>query len=117
MFPTSERNNLIYFHYPWSEQDTVEIHLPVGYALDSADAPGPLSAGKMSEYAAKLFKTKDERTLIYKRSFTFGSPEVIIFPKSTYPALKRYFDMLNQSDNHTITLKQGATTAKTGGTQ
>ena len=113
MFPTSERNNLVYFHYPWSEQDSVEIRLPAGYALDNADAPAPLNAGKVSDYTVKILVTKDERTLIYKRSFIFGPPEVILFPKSTYPALKEYFDALNKSDNHTITLKQGA--AKTGG--
>ncbi len=115
MFPTSERNNLVYFHYPWSEQDSVEIRLPAGYALDSADAPAPLNAGKVSNYTAKILVTKDERTLFFKRSFIFGPPEMILFPKSTYPALKQYFDALNQSDNHTISLKQGA--AKAGGSE
>lgn len=118
MFPTSDRNNFVYFHYPWSEQDSVEINLPEGFALDNADAPAPFDAGKLSQYKAKIVVTKDARTLIYNRSFTFGTPEeIILFPKSTYPALKDYFDMLNKADNHTITLKQGAAAAKAGGTQ
>jgi hypothetical protein len=108
MFPTSERENLVYFHYPWSEQDSVEIKLPEGYALDNPDAPAPLGAGKVSQYTARVAVTKDQRTLIYNRTFTFGTPEIILFPKTTYPALKDYFDQLNKADSHTITLKQGA---------
>lgn len=111
MFPTSERNNLVYFHYPWSEQDSVEISLPEGFSLDNADAPAPLGAGKVSQYTVKIAVTKDQRTLIYKRAFTFGTTEIILFPKTTYPALKNYFDMLNKADGHTITLKQGAATS------
>lgn len=112
LFPTSDRTNPVYFHYPWSEQDSVEINLPEGYALDNPDAPAPFDAGKLSQYTAKILLTKDQRTLIYKRAFTFGTTEIILFPKSTYPALKDYFDILNKADNHTITLKQGAAAAK-----
>lgn len=110
MFPTSDRENLVYFHYPWSEKDSVEITLPQGYDLDNADVPVPIGAGKVSQYTARMAVTEDKRTLIYNRTFTFGTPEIILFPKTTYPALKDYFDQLNKADNHTITLKQGAAT-------
>jgi transglutaminase-like putative cysteine protease len=111
MFPTSDRENLVYFHYPWSEKDSVEITLPQGYDLDSADVPTPIGAGKVSQYTVRMAVTEDKRTLIYSRTFTFGTPEIILFPKSTYPALKEYFDQLNKADNHTITLKQGTARA------
>ncbi|HYY58961.1 MAG TPA: DUF3857 domain-containing protein [Pyrinomonadaceae bacterium] len=110
LFPTSDRKNNIYFHYPWSERDTVEINLPEGYVLDNADSPGSLSAGKTGQYTVKIAVTTDERTLIYSRSFTFGAPDIMLFPQSIYPALKEYFDMMNKADNHTITLKQGVKT-------
>ncbi|HEX8141649.1 MAG TPA: DUF3857 domain-containing protein [Pyrinomonadaceae bacterium] len=111
LFPTSERKNIIYFHYPWTENDTVEIRLPAGFALDNADAPGAIGAGALSKYVPKVFVTQDGRALIYKRDFTFGRQEVVLFPASTYPALKEYFDLMNKADAHTITLKQGAATA------
>ncbi|HVG33061.1 MAG TPA: DUF3857 domain-containing protein [Pyrinomonadaceae bacterium] len=110
MFPTSDRENLVYFHYPWSEQDSVEITLPTGYDLDNADVPAPIGAGKVSQYTVRMAVTEDKRTLIYNRKFSFGTPEIILFPKTTYPALKDYFDQLNKADNHTITLKQGTAT-------
>jgi len=38
LFATASRKYPIYFHYPWSENDLVEINMPKGYALDNADA-------------------------------------------------------------------------------
>jgi hypothetical protein len=111
MFPTSDRENLVYFHYPWSEQDSVEINLPQGYDLENADVPPPNGAGKVSQYTVRMAVTQDKRTLIYTRTFTFGTPEIILFPKTTYPALKDYFDQLHKADNHTITLRQGTARA------
>jgi hypothetical protein len=111
LFSTSDRKNLVYFHYPWTESDTVQINLPAGFTLDNADAPAPIGAGKLSQYIPKIMVTEDERQLIYKRNFTFGKDEVIVFSTQVYPALKEYFDLLNKADNHTITLKQAAATA------
>jgi len=109
MFATSDRKYPIYFHYPWSEDDTVEIDLPVGFALDNADAPAPFSSAPISEYKPTLAVTTDQKTLIYKRSFFFGGNDTIFFPVTSYAPLKNYFEMLNRSDNHTVALKQAAT--------
>ncbi len=35
----------------------------------------------------------------------------MLYPASTYPALKEYFDAVSKQDGHTIALKQGATAA------
>ncbi|MFL6229251.1 MAG: DUF3857 domain-containing protein [Pyrinomonadaceae bacterium] len=112
-FSTSDRQNIIYFHYPWSEDDTVEIEMPEGFALDNADAPQPFGAGDVSRYQIKLGVTQDGHTVVYRRSFFFGGggERGIMFPVASYPQLKNLFDELNKRDNHTITLKQGAATA------
>jgi hypothetical protein len=57
--------------------------------------------------------SKDQRILVYKRTFYFGGNEGILFPAASYDTLKQYFDRVYQADNHTITLKQGAVTAQT----
>jgi hypothetical protein len=106
LFKTSERRYPIYFHYPWSEQDNVTIDLPKGYVLDNADAPQPFAAGTISKYTVKIQAAKDGSFLIYDRNFYFGGDESIIFPTSSYGQLKKYFDVLHERDNHTITLKQ-----------
>lgn len=111
LFPTSDRRHDIYFHYPWAEQDIVEIELPKGFALDNADSPQPFTAANIGKYEVKLGTTKDDRTLIYRRNFFFGGNESILFPATSYAQLKKIFDILHQQDDHTITLKQSATTA------
>lgn len=105
VFSSADRKYPIYFHYPWSESDEVTIHLPAGYSLDNADAPAPFASSPISEYKPRLSATKDGRTLIYKREFYFGGDENIIFPVTSYPQLKSYFDQLHKQDGHAISLK------------
>lgn len=115
LFATSGRNHEIYFHYPWSEQDVVEIELPAGFEPDNADAPTPISAGALTKYDVRVGLSNDKRLLVYKRSFYFGAGaddfNRLRFPASSYGQLKEYFDVVHKQDNHTITLKQAAATA------
>lgn len=111
LFSAGTRQYPIYFHYPWQEDDEVMISLPEGFSLDNADAPAPFSGGEVGDYKATVGVTKDGRTLVYKRKFFFGGGGNIVFPVTSYPQLKNFFDILNKQDNHTITLRQAATTA------
>jgi hypothetical protein len=111
LFPGSERKHPVFFHYPWMEKDDVTIDLPSGYALDNADAPPPMAVGKIMEYKPAMAITTNGRTLIYNRQFFFGGGGILLFAVKTYPTLKAVFEELNQSDNHTIALKQTAATA------
>ncbi len=113
IFSGSERKHPVYFHYPWLEEDEVSIELPAGYALDNADAPAPIKAGEIAEYKPQLAASTDGKLLVYKRRFLFGGGGNILFPVTSYPAVKNLFDAINKADNHTVTLKQSAATAKT----
>ncbi|PYP85158.1 MAG: hypothetical protein DMF61_17845 [Blastocatellia bacterium AA13] len=106
-FPTSNRVHPIYFKYPWSEEDSVTIDLPAGYALDNADAPQPFMAGEISKYEMKI-SVAEGRRLMINRSFFFGGNGTLLFPNTSYTPLKNLFDTLHERDNHTITLKQAA---------
>lgn len=108
LFNTSTRKHAIYFNYPWLEDDTINIELPAGYALDNAESPASFGLGQIGDYKVRLAITKDAKTLIYERKFKF---EGMLLPQSTYADLKRAFDTVHQEDNHAVTLKQGATTA------
>jgi hypothetical protein len=113
LFPTTERHHEVYFHYPWSEEDRVEITFPEGFALDNAESPGGFSGGDLSKYEPTAGITKDGHTLVYTRKFYFGKggDNTLRFPVNTYPTLKQYFDEVSKHDGHTIALKQGAATA------
>ena len=105
LFASAGRKYPIYFHYPWSEEDTVEIELPPGFALDNAEAPAPFASPGISEYKPTLSVTKDGKFLVYKRSFYFGAGGSLTYPVSSYPVLKDFFDALYKQDNHTVALK------------
>jgi hypothetical protein len=110
LFPTSKRTLPVYFHYPWSEQDDVEIELPPGFSLED---PGSLVSRPLEnegEYRARLKVNylPAKRTLIYERRFDWGRGGRILFPADVYPRLKTIFDFVHREDNHTIALKQDA---------
>jgi hypothetical protein len=114
MFPTSGRTYGVYFHYPWAEEDHVEIALPEGFALDNPESPAPISGGEVTRYEPRAMITKDGRTLVYERKFYFGKGaqgQGLLFQTSVYPNLKSYFDAVNKGDGHTIALKQAAQSA------
>jgi hypothetical protein len=108
LFPTSTRQHDIYFHYSWSEEDQVIIELPAGYALDNAEAPSPMNFGEVGGYDVTLQISTDQKFLVYQRKLKFSG---MIFPKATYPSLKKAFDAIHQQDNHAVTLKQGTAAA------
>ena len=108
LFASTDRRYPVYFHYPWSEDDEVEINLPAGFALDNAEAPASFGSGKISEYKPRIAVTTDMRSLVYSRSFFFGGGGNILYPVSSYGQLRMYFDEMSKSDNHTIALKQGS---------
>ncbi|HEV7902969.1 MAG TPA: DUF3857 domain-containing protein [Pyrinomonadaceae bacterium] len=115
VFPTSQRQHEIYFHYPWSEEDDVTFNLPAGFALDNGDAPTSINGGEISRYDIKIGVTKDGRTLVYQRKFFFGGGQRgLLYPVASYAQLKQLFDEVHKRDNHMLSLKQAATTAAAG---
>ena len=114
LFTANDRQQSIYFPYTWSEEDEIEIRFPEGYAPDNADAPSPIdpaSTQHISGHSVRMRMTTDGRKLFYNRKFFFGGKDTIMFPATSYGALKQLFDIVHKNDNHTITLKQSAATA------
>jgi hypothetical protein len=106
LFTSGERRYPVYFHYPWSEDDTVTIELPRGFELDHADQPAPFHSQNVADYQVKIQALNKNEKLIYNRKFSFQG---LLFPVESYKGVKQLFDMLHESDNHTITLKQVVT--------
>ena len=107
MFPSATRKYDIYFHYPWSEQDDIEITLPKGFELDSADQPADVGdPQKIASLAINIGVDKDQTLIVYKRQFYFGGGGMTLFPAASYQPLKTLFDTFQKADTHTITLKQ-----------
>jgi hypothetical protein len=105
MFTAGERKYPIYFHYTWREEDEVVIKLPAGYTLDNADRPSPFREDGLVDYDVKIYIVGKMEELLYKRTFSFNA---LYIPQDRYQPLKQMFDLLHESDGHTITLRQAA---------
>lgn len=109
VFSSATRAYDIFFPYPWSETDDVEITLPKGFTLDNADSPGTVAdASKIGALDVKISIDSSKNAILYKRSFYFGNNGKILFPASVYQPLKNLFDAFHKADTHAITLKQTA---------
>jgi hypothetical protein len=107
VFSSATRKYDIYFRYPWAENDNVEIALPAGFALESADRPAEIAdSGKIARLNIEIGVDKDQTLMIYKRQFHFGGGGNILFPATSYQPLKNLFDEFHKNDSHTITLRQ-----------
>ena len=107
LFSSATRKYDIYFRYPWSEVDEIEISLPQGFALDSADRPEEVAdSSKIGVLQIGIGTNKENTFMKYNRKFHFGGNGKILFQAGVYEPLKNLFDEFHKADTHTITLKQ-----------
>lgn len=107
VFSSATRTYSMYFPYPWSEDDDIEIKLPADYELDGADSPGEVKdSGLIGRDNINISIAAERHTLLYKRSFYFGRKGNIYFPAETYAPLKNLFDAFHKADTHAISLRQ-----------
>ena len=104
-FTAGTRRYPIYFDFPWSEVDRVDIAVPPGYVMDHPDAPLPVRFEPIGQCSVKIGLSK-ENHLIFDRNFVFGATnDVLLFPSKTYPVMKKVFDQIHEMDDHMITFK------------
>ncbi len=107
LFSSATRKYDIYFHHPWSEVDDIEITLPQGFVLDSADRPEIIAdPNKIGLLQIGIGVNKEQTFMKYNRKFHFGGGGKFLFPAGVYQPLKKLFDEFHKADTHTITLKQ-----------
>jgi hypothetical protein len=107
LFSSAKRIHPIYFEYPWSDEDNIEIQLPKGFATENAESPGDVFEGqKLAELTTNISIDKVGNIIKYKRKFYFGGKGTLLFPASTYEPLKVLFDNFHKADMHTVTLRQ-----------
>jgi hypothetical protein len=108
LFSSGTRKYDVYFRYPWSQTDEIEIELPKGFGLDNAERPAPFAAQPISEYKISMGITTDNRSLVVRREFFFGGGGHLLFTSDKYAAVKNLFDLLHKNDEHTVPLKSTA---------
>jgi hypothetical protein len=107
LFFGDTRKYKIYFEFPWSENDEIEIELPKNFEADSVDSPGVVNeANGTGSLNIKIDLAKETNVLKFNRQFYFGSKGNILFPPTAYKPLKLLFDSFHKADTYTISLKQ-----------
>jgi hypothetical protein len=103
-FTASERRYDIYFKYPWSEVDTLDIELPDGYEIERAEGPNPVKAGNVLDCDLTMsVKAGPPQVLHVERRFQVAA---IMVAQGQYPALKQAFEAVNALDTHVLALRQ-----------
>jgi hypothetical protein len=93
LFPHAERNQAIYFPYPYSEKDDVKVTLPAGMQVEAL----PGNAGISVNYVDYNWdRSKAANTLTLKRNFML---KMNGFRKEDYGAIKNFFDILKSTDD------------------
>jgi hypothetical protein len=107
LFTGDTRKYAIYFEYPWSENDDIEIELPKNFEADSVDSPGTVTESSgIGALTVKIELAKDTNVLKLSRQFFFGAKGNILFPATAYKPLKTLFDSFNKADTYAISIKQ-----------
>jgi hypothetical protein len=106
-FSGGDRKYDIFFQYPWSETDSVEITYPKSFDLESPESPGVFGdPQKISLLDIKIGVDPKTDFVQYKREFHFGGNGAVYFTTRAYPSLKNLFDAFNKMDAYSLTLKQ-----------
>ena len=107
LFSSAARKYDVFFRYPWSETDSVNIELPAGFDLDNADSPGDLAdPQKIASLGIAIRADRVNNMIYYNRKFHFGGGGNTHFPVTSYAPVKSLFDAFHKMEAHTITLKQ-----------
>ncbi len=116
LFTKPDRKYPIYFPYPFSEKDVVEINLPDGYELERPSSPP--SAGDIGIMIGTRYDMQYNRkthTLGYQREYAVGVGGACNFKQESYPILKEIFERIHASDNHMLMLKPKKQQTANGG--
>ncbi|MDA0207392.1 MAG: DUF3857 and transglutaminase domain-containing protein [Acidobacteria bacterium] len=105
-FAVNDREQDIYFDYPWTQTDRYTMSLPDGFTLETPDAPEPFRASSVGSYDVNV-KQQDGTKIIYERTFTWGEGGAVVFGRDAYPQLKAIFDNQHQNDQHVMTARRG----------
>ena len=104
-FAVNDREQDIYFDYPWTETDRYTISLPDDFQLETPDTPKSFRAQDVGSYGIQL-SHQDGVTFSYERNFTWGGGGAVIFPRDAYPQVKAIFDNQHQNDQHMLTARR-----------
>lgn len=103
-FKHAERKYPVYFPYPFSEFDRVEIKLPAGYSPESI----PTKQGLKLDYARyQSASVTDGKYLVSERALEFNA---FFIPIAQYPSVKDFMSKMQANEEQPAVMKIAAAT-------
>ena len=99
-FQHEKRVNSIYFHFPEIEKDSITMHVPSGFKIETLPAPQKSSPGGGFDYS--VTSNQNAGVVTVERQLTITG---IIFPVSNYSAIRMFFNTVKTDDDGQIVLQ------------
>jgi hypothetical protein len=106
VFEHANRVHPIYFEYPYQKFDDVTVGLPPGWQVSSVPKPYTQD-GHVIVYDLKIEDTKNAVHVMRKLNF-----DVLLLEQKYYPALRKFFEGVRNSDDEQVVVQIGAAAAK-----
>lgn len=100
-FQAQKRSNAIYFTYPYEVSDTVTIHVPAGFSVESLPPSKTPSPGAISY---DFTPVKEGNTVVTKRHL---AEDGMLFDEKYYYALRAFFNSVKSNDDSEIVFQSG----------
>jgi len=97
-FGASRRTWPVEFQFPWSDVDSLRIHLPKGWRCETVASPRPARAPGVAQLKTDLQELESGSVLEVRRRFTLGYDGQIVFPANSYAGLQKLFALFSESD-------------------
>lgn len=102
LFDAQTRRTAIVFPYRYRSVTHVTIKLPESWRIESPAAPPSLEVPPVCSYQVSSSWHPDEHRIEYHREFEH---RLLAAPPSSYPQLRRLFEVIHERDNHTLTFR------------
>ncbi len=99
-FQSEKRINSIYFHFPQIEKDSIVMHVPSGFKIETLPAAQKATPGGGFEYSVSSTQTAD--TISIDRQMTISG---IMFPVGSYTGIRTFFNTVKTDDDGQIVLQ------------
>lgn len=104
LFDSVSRQHKVVVPYNWTEEDSLTLELPAGYAIEPGTPPTPASMA-VGRYAIQVQPSPDGRQVKFSRLLQVGAPGRNTFTPAEYPPIKAFFDSVKRGDSYTLALR------------
>jgi transglutaminase-like putative cysteine protease len=105
-FVTTKRVNIVYFHVPFEETDTLTFRAPAGFKIETVPGEKKINPGAVSY---EISGTQTAGAAEVKRHLRVNA---IIVPTEHYPALRAFFAGVKTNDDAQIVLRNAESASK-----